>query len=196
MSHLRRVAGLAVLITVACTPPSQPAAQVKLDTDEAKVIYSLGLLLAQRLESFNLSESELVIFEDGLRDGVLGREKKVDPATLDAQLQAFANQRRVAAAEAEKKASAEYLAKMAAEPGATKAESGYVRTDYLVALAKKAGFELIGESEVNANPKDTGDHPNGVWSLPPTLRGGDADRDKFLAIGESDRQTLRFRKPE
>jgi len=81
-------------------------------------------------------------------------------------------------------------------PQDPKAESGYVRTDYLVALAKKAGFELIGESEVNANPKDTGDHPNGVWSLPPTLRGGDADRDKFLAIGESDRQTLRFRKPD
>ena len=81
------------------------------------------------------------------------------------------------------------------EPQDPKAESGYVRTDYLVALAKKAGFELIGESEVNANPKDTGDHPNGVWSLPPTLQGGDVDRDKFLAIGESDRQTLRFRKP-
>jgi len=64
-----------------------------------------------------------------------------------------------------------------------------------VALAEKAGFKLIGESEVNANPKDTADHPNGVWSLPPTLQGGDADRDKFIAIGESDRQTLRFRKP-
>jgi predicted methyltransferase len=81
-------------------------------------------------------------------------------------------------------------------PQDPQADSGYVRTDHLVALAKKAGFELIGESEVNANPKDTADHPNGVWSLPPTLRGGDADRAKFLAIGESDRQTLRFRKPE
>jgi predicted methyltransferase len=81
-------------------------------------------------------------------------------------------------------------------PQDPKAESGYVRTDYLVALAEKAGFKLIGESEVNANPKDTADHPNGVWSLPPTLDGGDTDRDKFIAIGESDRQTLRFRKPE
>ena len=52
---------------------------------------------------------------------------------------------------------------------------------------EKAGFKLIGKSEINANPKDTADHPNGVWSLPPTLDGGDADRDKFLAIGESDR---------
>jgi predicted methyltransferase len=75
------------------------------------------------------------------------------------------------------------------------AKSGYVRTDHAIALATKAGFELIGESEVNANPRDTKDHPNGVWSLPPTFRGGDADRDKFAAIGESDRFTLRFRKP-
>ena len=75
------------------------------------------------------------------------------------------------------------------------AKSGYVRTDYAIALAGKAGFELVGESEVNANPKDTKDHPNGVWSLPPTFRGGDADRDRFAAIGESDRFTLRFRKP-
>jgi len=81
------------------------------------------------------------------------------------------------------------------KPQDPKAESGYVRTDYLVALAEKAGFKLIGESEINANPKDTADHPNGVWSLPPTFRGGEIDRDKFLAIGESDRQTLRFRKP-
>jgi len=82
------------------------------------------------------------------------------------------------------------------KPQDPKAESGYVRTDYLVALAEKAGFKLAGQSEVNANPKDTADHPNGVWSLPPTFRGGDVDRDKFAAIGESDRQTLRFRKPE
>lgn len=82
------------------------------------------------------------------------------------------------------------------EPQDPKAQSGYVRTDYLVALAAKAGFKLIGESEINANPKDTADHPNGVWSLPPTLDGGDTDRAKFIAIGESDRQTLRFRKPE
>ncbi len=81
------------------------------------------------------------------------------------------------------------------KPQDPKAESGYVRTDYAIALARKAGFELIGQSEINANPKDTTDHPNGVWSLPPTLDGGDTDREKFVAIGESDRFTLRFRKP-
>jgi predicted methyltransferase len=49
---------------------------------------------------------------------------------------------------------------------------------------------------VNANPKDTKDHPRGVWSLPPTLRGGAEDRDQYLAIGESDRMTLKFVKPK
>lgn len=80
-------------------------------------------------------------------------------------------------------------------PQDPRAKSGYVRTDYAVALAEAAGFELLGESEINANPKDSKDHPSGVWSLPPTLRGGDVDRDRFAAIGESDRMTLRFRKP-
>jgi predicted methyltransferase len=81
------------------------------------------------------------------------------------------------------------------KPQDPKAESGYVREDYAIELIEKAGFKLIGKSEVNANPKDTADHPNGVWSLPPTLEGGDTDREKYLAIGESDRFTLRFRKP-
>jgi len=81
-------------------------------------------------------------------------------------------------------------------PQDPKGKQGYVRTDYAIELAKAAGFELVGASEVNANPKDTRDHPNGVWSLPPTLRGGDVDRDKYVAIGESDRFTLKFRKPD
>jgi len=74
-------------------------------------------------------------------------------------------------------------------------KSGYVREDYAIALIEKAGFALAGRSEVNANPKDTKDHPRGVWSLPPTLRGGFDDRDRVLAIGESDRMTLKFLKP-
>jgi FKBP-type peptidyl-prolyl cis-trans isomerase len=142
MSTLRRSsAALLVLIALACSPPAQqPAAQeVKLETDDQKVIYGLGVLLAQRLESFNLSEAELAIFEDGLRDGVLGREKKVDPATLDAQLQAFANTRRLAAAETEKKASSAFLDQAAAEPGATKAESGYVLRTLTEGTGKSPG---------------------------------------------------------
>jgi len=76
------------------------------------------------------------------------------------------------------------------------ARSGYVHEAHVVALAEKAGFELVARSEINANPKDTKDHPEGVWTLPPNLRLGDVDRDKYLAIGESDRMTLKFRKPE
>ena len=58
--------------------------------------------------------------------------------------------------------------------------------------SRAAGFKLAGKSEVNANPKDTKDYVEGVWTLPPTLRLGDKDKDKYLAIGESDRMTLKF----
>jgi len=71
-------------------------------------------------------------------------------------------------------------------------KSGYLREDYAIALIEKAGFRLAGRSEANANPKDTKDHPAGVWTLPPTYRLKDRDREKYRAIGESDRFTLRF----
>ena len=71
-------------------------------------------------------------------------------------------------------------------------KNGYVRQDYAVALIEKAGFRLLGASEVNANAKDSKDHPEGVWSLPPTYRLKDRDRAKYEAIGESDRFTLKF----
>ena len=74
-------------------------------------------------------------------------------------------------------------------------ESGYLPTNVVVKLATDAGFRLQESSEINANPKDTKDYPNGVWTLPPTLTLGDQDRAKYLAIGESDRMTLRFVKP-
>ncbi|HUZ90494.1 MAG TPA: methyltransferase [Methylocella sp.] len=81
------------------------------------------------------------------------------------------------------------------QPQDPQAKSGYVRQDYVVALAKKAGFILIGSSEVDANPKDTKDYPKGVWTLPPTYRLKDQDREKYAAIGESDRFVLKFQKP-
>ena len=62
-------------------------------------------------------------------------------------------------------------------------------------LVVAVGFKLAGESDINANPKDTHDYPDGVWTLPPTLTKKDVDRDKYLAIGESDRMTLKFVKP-
>lgn len=80
-------------------------------------------------------------------------------------------------------------------PQDPKAESGYVRQDYAIALAKAAGFEFVGSSEVNANPKDTADWPKGVWTLPPTLTLGEQDRAKYVAIGEADNFVLKFRKP-
>lgn len=76
-----------------------------------------------------------------------------------------------------------------------KAESGYVRPDFAIKLIEAAGFKLAGSSEINANPKDDTDHPEGVWTLPPTMRLKDRDRAKYLAIGESDRFTLKFVKP-
>ncbi|MGZ8903678.1 MAG: class I SAM-dependent methyltransferase [Methylobacter sp.] len=76
------------------------------------------------------------------------------------------------------------------------AESGYVSEDYVIALARKAGFEFLAKSEINANPKDTKDYPEGVWTLPPALRLKDKDRNKYLAIGESDRMTIKFIKPK
>ncbi len=75
-------------------------------------------------------------------------------------------------------------------------DSGYLPQDYVIKLATDAGFRLAGQSDINANPKDTKDYEKGVWTLPPTLRLGDTDRDKYLAIGESDRMTLKFVKPK
>ena len=73
--------------------------------------------------------------------------------------------------------------------------SGYFPKSMAVELAKKAGFTLAATSEVNANPKDTAAHPKGVWTLPPRLALGDKDKAKYIAIGESDRMTLKFVKP-
>ncbi|MEE2566497.1 class I SAM-dependent methyltransferase [Hyphobacterium marinum] len=85
-----------------------------------------------------------------------------------------------------------------------RAGTGYVQEAYVIAMAREAGFEFVGSSEVNANPADTADHPFGVWTLPPTRRSAaygepenpDFDHNVYDAIGESDRMTLLFRKPE
>ena len=73
--------------------------------------------------------------------------------------------------------------------------SGYMKVSTIKRLAEQAGFQLAGASEVNSNPKDTADWPEGVWTLPPSLTLKDQDREKYLAIGESDRMTLKFVKP-
>jgi len=89
------------------------------------------------------------------------------------------------------------------KPEAPNLNTGYVSTQHVIDLATKAGFKLEAKSEINANPKDNKDHPFGVWTLPPSRQSSDKDkpspagfdRAKYDAIGESDRMTLRFRKP-
>ena len=82
-----------------------------------------------------------------------------------------------------------------ARDSALEKSSGYLKVSTIKRIAQEAGFEFVEASEVNANPKDTADWAKGVWTLPPSLSQKEVDRDKYLAIGESDRMTLKFRKP-
>ncbi|HKC15854.1 MAG TPA: hypothetical protein VKC11_04010 [Steroidobacteraceae bacterium] len=81
------------------------------------------------------------------------------------------------------------------QPQDPKAQSGYLRQDYVIAMVRQAGFEFVAASEINANVKDTKDWPEGVWTLPPTLTLGEKDRARYQAIGEADNFVLKFRKP-
>ncbi|MDX1574454.1 MAG: methyltransferase, partial [Methylophaga sp.] len=86
-----------------------------------------------------------------------------------------------------------------AKPGtdvATMKKSGYLTEALVIELAEKAGFKLAAKSDINANPADDTDHPNGVWSLLPNLRVEEANKEQYRQIGESDRMTLKFIKPE
>jgi predicted methyltransferase len=82
------------------------------------------------------------------------------------------------------------------KPQDAQAKNGYVNEQYAIDLIEKQGFRLVAKSEVNANPRDTKDYEQGVWTLPPVYRLGDKDREKYAEIGESDRFTLRFVKPK
>ena len=81
------------------------------------------------------------------------------------------------------------------DAGTFEGKNGYMKEATIKKLAEDAGFKFVAASEINANPKDTKDYDRGVWTLPPTLRLGDTDKAKYLAIGESDRMTLKFVKP-
>jgi predicted methyltransferase len=83
---------------------------------------------------------------------------------------------------------------IAGKPQDPRAASGYVNEQYAIQLIEAAGFELLARSEINANPKDSKDYEQGVWTLPPNYRLGERDRARYTAIGESDRFTLKFRK--
>ena len=76
-----------------------------------------------------------------------------------------------------------------------KASSGYMHEAFVIKVAESVGFKLLAKSEINANPKDDAEHENGVWALPPVLANKDKDKAKYLAVGESDRMTLKFVKP-
>ncbi len=79
---------------------------------------------------------------------------------------------------------------------ASEVKSGYMKTSSVIGFAENAGFKLAGKSNVNANPKDTANWAEGVWTLPPTYQLKQVDRAKYTAIGESDRMTLKFVKPK
>ncbi len=81
------------------------------------------------------------------------------------------------------------------DDAAKEEKSGYMKESSIIAFAEAAGFKLAEKSEINANPKDTKDYEKGVWTLPPSLAEGETDRAKYVAIGESDRMTLKFVKP-
>jgi predicted methyltransferase len=85
----------------------------------------------------------------------------------------------------------QHRAKPGADPDKS-AQQGYLPQKWVIDQVTAAGFKLTGKSEINKNEQDTTDHPEGVWTLPPTLRLGETDKDKYVAIGESDRMTLRF----
>ena len=82
-------------------------------------------------------------------------------------------------------------------PQDPKSKSGYVNEAFMIQLAESAGFILEASSEINANPKDTKDHRQGVWTLPPTFASlNEEEKKQYSEIGESDRFTLKFRKPK
>lgn len=166
------------------------------DTEEAQAI--LGRLAKTpdvfgKVTPKELKRPELVLGPDGSADMVVtfrNVHNWVDDGTAD---QVFA-----AAARVLKKGGFLGVEEHRGKPGMTVLQikdSGYMPEDVVIALAEKAGLRLGARSEINANPKDTTDHPKGVWALPPVLANKDVDRDKYIAIGESDRMTLKFVKP-
>jgi FKBP-type peptidyl-prolyl cis-trans isomerase len=127
------------------------AADVKLESDSDKEIYALGLSVARNLSIFNLSESELQTLEAGISDGVLNKPPKVDLNTYGPKLQDLARARSTQMAEAEKKASEDFLSKAAAEQGSVKTPSGLIYTE----LAPGEGPSPTADSTVKVNYKGT-----------------------------------------
>jgi FKBP-type peptidyl-prolyl cis-trans isomerase FkpA len=121
-----RTAAIVMVLALLSGPSVVRAAGPELKTDDDKTFYALGLALSRNLSTFNLTEPELDIVKAGLTDGVLNREKKVDPDAYNTKIQKLAQSRASATAAAEKKASQAFLDKAAAEKGAVKTDSGLV----------------------------------------------------------------------
>ncbi len=163
-------------------------------------------LYAQRIKNFLSVDHDLfgkvgVVITGGLAPK-LGADASVDVVILARGLHGMQNNKALGAWLGEVHrvlkdkgtlAIEQHRAKEGADPEES-AKKGYLPQAWVIAQIEAAGFKLAGKSEVNANAKDTTDHPDGVWNLPPTLRAGDKDKDKYVAIGESDRMTLKFTK--
>ncbi len=117
---------VAAIIAVFTLAAAAPAADVKLDTEDQKTLYALGLALSRNLASFNLTQEELATVEAGMTDGLFAKEKKVDLDKYGARIQEFAQARAKVAAEKEKEAAKPFLEKMAQEKGAKKLDSGVI----------------------------------------------------------------------
>lgn len=166
-----------------------------------------GTYYAERTKLFLESAPELygkveTVIVDGKAPKIAGKDGQVDMVILMRSLHGMVNSGKLdewlAAFHTSLKPNGILGVEQHRAPADAKAEEsakkGYLPEKWVIEKIEGAGFKLAGKSEINANPKDTKDYADGVWTLPPTLRNGDKDKDKYLAIGESDRMTLKFTK--
>jgi predicted methyltransferase len=166
-----------------------------------------GTFYAERVKTFLETSPEMygkveTVIVDGKSPKISGKDGQVDMAILMRSLHGMVNNGKLdewlGAIHASLKPNGvlgieQHRAKADAKAEES-AKQGYLPEKWVIEHVEAAGFKLAGKSEINANPKDTKDYADGVWALPPTYRLGDKDKDKFTAIGESDRMTLKFTK--
>jgi predicted methyltransferase len=182
-------------LLVTSTDPHGPPEQLDtFDGQRFKAFLETSPELYSKVEVVTIDPARPALPEGTKLDMVLllrGMDGLANDGTLGAWLSAFhkaLKRRGVLGIE-------QHRADAASDPRES-APQGYLPEPWVIARVQAAGFKLVASSEINANPRDTKDHPEGVWTLPPTYRLGDQDRDKYAAIGESDRMTLRFIKVE
>jgi predicted methyltransferase len=182
------------LLATSADPNGPPEAPATFYAQRFKTFLETSPELYGKVETVIVDNQKPVLPDDLKLDNVLlfrGMHGMFNAGTLEAWLAAFhraLKPKGVLGVE-------QHCAAPDADP-ALSAKQGYLPEAWVIAQVEAAGFKLAGKSEINANPKDTRDHPSGVWSLPPSFRGGDQDREKYAAIGESDRMTLKFVKVE